>query len=161
MILNERKEHCVYQLLDIEFCIRLKLDAFNLLSCPKLFLTSFFHLSLAPRTCSHVPDAYLITATLEAEASDFAPVGGCYIGDDASYDDVLNSPAVRAYHWGNLLPEQSSAFVNIGLIAAIVAAVFLFPCHAYSVVIAKFFAKLLIFCSDISVLHHKFGFLLT
>ena len=30
VIINESKEHSIYQLPDVEFCIRFELDAFNL-----------------------------------------------------------------------------------------------------------------------------------
>ena len=99
--------------------------------CPVFPLARINHLALALRTGFHIPDANLVAATLEAQASDLAPVGRGDVGDDAPDDEVLNRLAVGTRHGHNLLPEETAPLIRLGLIAALLTAIFPFPGHGY------------------------------
>ena len=83
----------------------------------------------ALRAGLHVPFPNIGAATLKAQPSYFASVGRSHIGYDATHHDVLDGLAVGAVHSHYLLAEQASPFIDIGFIAALVAAVFPFPGH--------------------------------
>ena len=104
---------------------------FFITSRPELPFASFLHLSLTLGTRPHVPDTYLVTATLQAQPAYLASVGRRDIGDDATHDDVLNRLAVRTRHSRNLLTEQAAPLIHLSLVAAGLTAIFQFPSHDY------------------------------
>ena len=76
-----------------------------------------------------IPDADVVAATVETEPADLAPVGWRHIGDDASYDNILDGLAVWARHGCDLLTEEPSPLVYLSLIPTRGAAIFQFPSH--------------------------------
>ena len=77
-----------------------------------------------------VPDAYLVAAAVETQATYLAAIGGGDVGDDATDDEVLNCLAVRTTHGGDLLSEEAPTLVDLCFIAARGAAIFQFPSHS-------------------------------
>ena len=74
---------------------------------PKLFLAGVFHrplgvaglrgvLTCALGTGLHVPYPDMITSALQAQTADLAPVGGGYVCNDTTHDNVLDGLTVRA-----------------------------------------------------------------
>ena len=98
---------------------------------PELFFACFLHPALASGTRLLIPDTDVIAAALQAQPTDLAPVGWSDIGDDTTHDDVLNRLAVRTQPRRNLLTEQAAAFIHLGLVTAVTAAIFQFPGHDY------------------------------
>ena len=83
------------------------------------------------RSGESVPDAYLVTAALQAQSSHLASVGGRNICNDASHHNVLDGVAIRTRHGRNLLTEEAAPFIYLGFIAAGLAAIFQFPGHLF------------------------------
>ena len=102
------------------------------MSCPKLFLSSFYHFSLASRTGLAIPYSDVITTTLQAQTPHLAPVGWSDIGNDTTHNNVLDSMAVRARHGCNLLAEQATSLIHFSLVATGLTAIFQFPGHLLS-----------------------------
>ncbi len=96
---------------------------------PKLLLACFFHPSLTFRTGMVVPDSNMATAAVQAQSSDLASIGRGYIGNNTANDNILDCPAVRTRHGGNLLTEKASSFVHLSFIAACPASVGQLPGH--------------------------------
>ena len=88
------------------------------MSGPELLFSCVFHISLTPGAGALVPNLDVGTAATKAKTSDFAAERGGHIGYDATYDDVLYRLAVRAIHRTDLLAEQTTTLVDIGLITA-------------------------------------------
>ena len=63
---------------------------------PKLLVASGFHSFLALGTGAFIPYPDAVAATVQAQASHLASVGGCHIGYDTTHHDVLNSLAFWA-----------------------------------------------------------------
>jgi hypothetical protein len=101
-------------------------------SCPKLFLSSFYHFSLASRTGLAIPYSDVITTTLQAQTPDLAPVGWSDIGNNTAHYYILNSMAVRTRHGCNLLAEQTTSLIHLSLVATGLTAIFQFPGHLLS-----------------------------
>ena len=76
-----------------------------------------------------VPYPDVIATALQTQAARLASVRWCHIGNDATHYDVLDGLAVRARHRRNLLMKESATFVHLGLVAALLAAIFQFPRH--------------------------------
>ena len=115
--------HSVYQTFGI-----LKKSAL----CPEFLFPGFFHFSLALGTGLLVPYTDVITATLQTEATYLASVRRSHIGNDTTHHNVLDSLAVRAEHGRNLLTEQTTSLIHLGLVAAGLTAIFQFPCHLFN-----------------------------
>ena len=96
---------------------------------PKLFFSSIFHPALAFGTGFHIPDTDVVAAALQTQASNLASVGRCHVGNDTTHYDILDGLAVGTRHCCDLLAKQSTTFVHIGLIAAVLTAIFPFPSH--------------------------------
>ena len=104
-------------------------QGYTYISGPELLFAGVFHLALTPGAGMLVPKANPVAAALQAQTAHFAPVGGCHIGDDAAHDDVLNRMAVGTRHRHDLLSEQATPLIYIGLVTAVCATVFLLPSH--------------------------------
>lgn len=76
-----------------------------------------------------VPHPDVVAAALQTESADFASIRRSYIGNNPAHHDVLDALAVRARYGTDLLSEESSAFVNLGFVATLAAAIFEFPSH--------------------------------
>ena len=76
-----------------------------------------------------IPDSDVVAAAVQTQPSHLASVGGGHVGYDAANNDILDAVAVWARHGSNLLTEESSPLVHLGLIAAGPAAIFKFPGH--------------------------------
>ena len=96
---------------------------------PKLFLSRLLHLALALGACMPVPHPDVVAAALQTESADFASIRRSYIGNNPAHHDVLDALAVWARYGTDLLSEESSAFVNLGFVATLAAAIFEFPSH--------------------------------
>ena len=96
---------------------------------PELLFTSWFHIALTLWTGFHIPYPDVIAATIQAKATDLASIRWGYIGYDTANYDVLDSLAVRATHWGDLLAEEATSLVHLGFILTLFAAIFQFPGH--------------------------------
>ena len=104
-------------------------QGYTYISGPELLFAGVLHLALTLWAGLHVPDTNPVAATLQTQTAHFAPVGGCHIGDDAAHDDVLNRMAVGTRHRHDLLTEQATPLIYIGLVTAVCATVFLLPSH--------------------------------
>ena len=102
------------------------------MSCPKLFLSSFFHFSLASRTGLSIPYPDVIATALQAQTPHLAPVGWSDIGNDTTHNNVLYSMAVRTRHWCDLLAEQATSLIHLSLVPTGLTAIFQFPRHLLS-----------------------------
>ena len=76
-----------------------------------------------------IPYSDIITAALQTKPADFASIGGSHVGNDTTNHDVLDALAIPARHGTDLLSEESSAFVHLGFVATLAAAIFEFPSH--------------------------------
>jgi hypothetical protein len=76
-----------------------------------------------------IPYSDIITAALQTKPADFASIGGSHVGNDTTNHDVLDALAVGTRHGTDLLSEESSAFVHLGFVATLAAAIFEFPSH--------------------------------
>lgn len=102
----------------------------DICSCPKLLFAGIFHFALTPGAGLHVPDTDVIAAALQTQTAGLASVGRSHVSDDAAHHDVLNDMAVRAEHGGNLLTEQASPLIHLGLVATGLTTRFPFPSHS-------------------------------
>jgi len=101
-------------------------------SCPELFISSFFHFSLASRTGLSIPYPDVIATALQAQTPHLAPVGWSDIGNDTTHNNVLYSMAVRTRHWCDLLAEQATSLIHLSLVPTGLTAIFQFPGHLLS-----------------------------
>ena len=85
---------------------------------PEFFFASGLHVALAFGTGVFVPDADVVAAAVEAQATCLTAIGGGHIGYDASDDDVLNRFAVGAAHGGDMLTEEAVTLVDLSFITA-------------------------------------------
>jgi hypothetical protein len=79
-----------------------------------------------------IPYSDIITAALQTKPADFASIGGSHVGNDTTHHDVLDALAIPARHGTDLLSEESSAFVHLGFVATLAAAIFEFPSHFFT-----------------------------
>jgi len=96
---------------------------------PELFLARSLHLALTFRAGMLVPHPDMIAAAVQAEPPYLTPVRRGHIGDDTPHHDVLDRLAIGARHGCDLLAEEPTTFVHLGLIATGCAAIFQFPGH--------------------------------
>ncbi len=96
---------------------------------PKLLVASGFHSFLALGTGAFIPYPDAVATAVQTQASHLTPIRRCHIGDDAANHKVLDRLAVWARHSRNLLSEEPSPFIHLGLIAASTTAIFQFPSH--------------------------------
>jgi hypothetical protein len=98
--------------------------------CPKLFLTSLFHIALTLRTGLLIPYPDIVAAALKAQSSHLAPIGWGHISNDTTHHDILDGMAVGTRHGCYLLTEQSAPLIHLSLISTSLAAIFPFPSHS-------------------------------
>ena len=79
-----------------------------------------------------VPYSDMLAAALQTEPADLASIGRCHVGYDPTHHNVLDGLAVRTQHGTDLLAEESSAFVHLGFVATLAAAIFEFPSHFFT-----------------------------
>ena len=96
---------------------------------PKLLIASLFHFSLTLGAGMLIPYPDAVAAAVEAQASHLTPIGWCHISDDATHHNILDGLTIRARHCRNLLTEEPTPFVCLGLIATSPAAISQFPSH--------------------------------
>lgn len=82
-----------------------------------------------------VPDSDMLAAALQTEPADLASVRGRHVGNDTAHHNVLDALAVGTRHGTDLLAEESSAFVHLGFVATLAAAIFEFPSHLSSLLL--------------------------
>lgn len=105
----------------------------GVLLSPELFFARIFHRSLTLRTGLHVPDTDTIAATLQTQAPHLTPIRRSDIGNDTTHDDILDGLAIGTRHSCDLLTEQTTAFIDLGLVTASLTAIFPFPSHMTSI----------------------------
>ena len=96
---------------------------------PEFLLTGERHLAATFRAGVLVPWPDSIAAAVQTQSSSLAAERRCHISNDATDDQLLNGLAVGAAHGCDVLSEQPVSLVDFGLIAALLALIFLFPRH--------------------------------
>ena len=100
---------------------------------PEFYFLGGFHLSLAAGTGVMVPKGDAVASAMQAQTADAAAERGCDIANDATDNKVLNALAVGTTDGDDLLSEESTAFIIVGFVATLGAAVGFLPRHNWLV----------------------------
>ena len=76
-----------------------------------------------------VPDSDVVATAVQTQTPYLASIGRSHVCYDAANDNVLDAFAVWTQYCHNLLSEETTPFINLSLIATMLAAIFQFPSH--------------------------------